>query len=59
MTDSIKSLRKVFVIQNLSLLNATTDKIAYICNKVGFSHSNYSKSEFLKILTEKAVLVSQ
>jgi hypothetical protein len=59
MTDSIKSLRKVFAIQNLSLLNATTDKIAYICNKMGFRHSNYSKTEFLKILTEKAVLVSQ
>jgi tRNA threonylcarbamoyladenosine modification (KEOPS) complex Cgi121 subunit len=59
MTDSIKYLKKVFVIQNLSLLNATTDKIAYICNKMGFRRGNYSKTEFLKILTEKAVLVSQ
>ena len=58
MTDSIKYL-KVFGIQNLSLLNATTDKIAYICNKMGFRRGNYSKTEFLKILTEKAVLVSQ
>jgi tRNA threonylcarbamoyladenosine modification (KEOPS) complex Cgi121 subunit len=59
MTDSIKYLRKVFVVQNLSLLNATADKIAYICNKMDFRRSNYSKNEFLKILTEKAVLVSQ
>lgn len=59
MADSIKYLRKVFVIQNLSLLNATTDKISYICNKMGFRRGNYSKTEFLKILTEKAVLVSQ
>lgn len=58
MTDSIKYL-KVFGIQNLSLLNATTDKIAYICNKMRFRRGNYSKTEFLKILTEKAVLVSQ
>lgn len=58
MTDSIKYL-KVFGIQNLSLLNATTDKIAYICNKMRFRRDNYSKTEFLKILTEKAVLVSQ
>lgn len=58
MTDSIKYL-KVFGIQNLSLLNGTTDKIAYICNKMGFRRGNYSKTEFLKILTEKAVLVSQ
>jgi hypothetical protein len=40
-------------------LNATTDKIVYICNKMGFRRNNYSKTEFLKILTEKAVLVSQ
>lgn len=58
MTDSIKYL-KLFGIQNLSLLNATTDKIAYICNKMRFRRGNYSKTEFLKILTEKAVLVSQ
>jgi tRNA threonylcarbamoyladenosine modification (KEOPS) complex Cgi121 subunit len=59
MTDSIKYLRKMFAKQDLALLNATTEKIAYICNKMGFSISNYSKTEFLKILTEKAALVSQ
>ena len=59
MIDSIKYLRKMFVKQNLSLLDATTDKIAYICNKMEFRRSNYNKTEFLKILTEKAVLVSQ
>jgi tRNA threonylcarbamoyladenosine modification (KEOPS) complex Cgi121 subunit len=59
MTDSIKYLRKMFAKQDLALLNATTEKIAYICNKMGFSISNYSKAEFLKILTEKAALVSQ
>jgi tRNA threonylcarbamoyladenosine modification (KEOPS) complex Cgi121 subunit len=59
MTDSIKYLRKMFAKQDLALLNATTEKIAYICNKMGFSISNYGKTEFLKILTEKAALVSQ
>lgn len=59
MTDSIKYLRKVFVTQNLSLLNATTDKISYICDKMGLRCGNHSKTEFLKFLTEKAVLVSQ
>jgi hypothetical protein len=48
----------MLVKQNLSLLNATNDKMADICNRMELRRRNYSKEEFLKILTEKAVLVS-
>ena len=58
MINSIKYLRKMFVKQNLSLLNATSDKMADMCNRMELRNSNYTKEEFLKILTEKAVLVS-
>jgi len=58
MISSIKYLRKMFVKQNLSLLNATRDKMAEICNRMELKYKNYSKEEFLKILTEKGVLVS-
>jgi tRNA threonylcarbamoyladenosine modification (KEOPS) complex Cgi121 subunit len=58
MINSIKYLRKMFVKQNLSLLNATSDKMVDICNRMDLRRCNYSKEEFLKILTEKAVLVS-
>ena len=58
MINSIKYLRKMFVKQNLSLLNATRDKMANMCDRMELRYRNYSKEEFLKILTEKAVLVS-
>ena len=57
MINSIKYLRKMFVKQNLSLLNATRDKMTDMCSRMELGCSNYSKEEFLKILSEKAVLV--
>ena len=56
--DSIKYLREMFVNQDLTLLSATRDKMAYICNRLEFRPRNYGKKEFLKILIERAVLVS-
>ena len=58
MINSIKYLRKMFVKQNLSLLKATKDKVADICDRMELRRRNYSGEEFLKILTEKAVLLS-
>jgi tRNA threonylcarbamoyladenosine modification (KEOPS) complex Cgi121 subunit len=58
MINSIKYLRKMFMKQNLSLLNATNAKMTDMCNRMELRRRNYSKEEFLKILTEKAVLVS-
>lgn len=58
MINSIKYVRKMFMKQNLSLLNATRSKMTGICRRLELRCSNYSKEEFLKILTEKAVLVS-
>jgi len=58
MINSIKYLRKMFVKQNLSLLNATRSKMTDICGRLELRCCNYSKEEFLKILSEKAVLVS-
>jgi tRNA threonylcarbamoyladenosine modification (KEOPS) complex Cgi121 subunit len=58
MINSIKYLRKIFVKQNLSLLNATRSKMIDICSRLDLRCGNYRKEEFLKILTEKAVLVS-
>ena len=57
MINSIKYLRKMFVKQNLSLLNATRDKMTDMCSRMELRCSNYSNEEFLKILSEKAVLV--
>jgi tRNA threonylcarbamoyladenosine modification (KEOPS) complex Cgi121 subunit len=57
--DSIKYLRKMFVKQNSSLLNATKEKMIDICERLEFPCSNFNTKEFLKILTEKAALVSQ
>jgi tRNA threonylcarbamoyladenosine modification (KEOPS) complex Cgi121 subunit len=56
--DSIKYLRKLFVKQNSFLLNATKEKMLDICEKLEFPCSNFNKKEFLKILTEKAAIVS-
>jgi tRNA threonylcarbamoyladenosine modification (KEOPS) complex Cgi121 subunit len=56
--DSIRYLRKMFVSQNTLLLNATREKMLYMCKRMKFKHSNFSNKEFLRILTEKAALVS-
>ena len=56
--DTIRYLRKMFVRQNTSLLNATREKMVYMCKRMKFRRSNFSNKEFLKILTEKAALVS-
>ena len=56
--DSIRYLRKIFVSQNNLLLNATREKMLYMCKRMKFKHSNFSNKEFLRILTEKAALVS-
>jgi tRNA threonylcarbamoyladenosine modification (KEOPS) complex Cgi121 subunit len=56
--NSIEYLRELYVKQDLTLLSATRDKIAYICNRLEFKRNDYGKKEFLKVLTERAVLVS-
>jgi tRNA threonylcarbamoyladenosine modification (KEOPS) complex Cgi121 subunit len=56
--DSIKYLRKMFVKQNSFLLNATKEKMLDICERLEFPCNNFNKKEFLKILTERAALVS-
>ena len=56
--NAIKYMRKMFLKQNLSLLNATREKMTDICSRMDLTRSNYNKGEFLKILTEKAALVS-
>jgi tRNA threonylcarbamoyladenosine modification (KEOPS) complex Cgi121 subunit len=56
--DSIRYLRKMFVGQNTLLLNATREKMLYMCKRMKFKHTNFSNKEFLRILTEKAALVS-
>jgi len=57
--DSIKYLRKMFVKENSFLLNATKEKMLEICERLEIPCSNFNTKEFLKILTEKAALVSQ
>jgi tRNA threonylcarbamoyladenosine modification (KEOPS) complex Cgi121 subunit len=56
--ESIKYLRKLFVKQNSFLLNATKEKMLDICERLEFPCSNFNKEEFLKILTERAAIVS-
>ena len=56
--DSLKYLTKMFVKQNSSLLNATKEKMIDICEGLEIPCDNFNKKEFLKILTEKAALVS-
>jgi tRNA threonylcarbamoyladenosine modification (KEOPS) complex Cgi121 subunit len=56
--DSIKYLRKMFVKQNSILSNATKEKMLDVCERLEFPCSNFNKKEFLKILTEKAAIVS-
>jgi len=40
-------------------LNASREKMVNICSAMQFANMNFSTKEFLKILTEKAALVSQ
>lgn len=56
---SVRYLRKTLGDQNDSLLNATREKMVNICRAMQFTNTNFSTKEFLKILTEKAALVSQ
>ena len=56
---SVRYLRKTLADQNDSLLNATREKMVNICRRMQFTNTNSSTKEFLKILTEKAALVSQ
>jgi tRNA threonylcarbamoyladenosine modification (KEOPS) complex Cgi121 subunit len=56
--DSTQYLRKIFGSQNTTLLNATREKMLHMCRRMKFRHCNFSNKEFLKILTEKAALVS-
>lgn len=58
-TDSIKYLRKMFVKQNSSLLNATKEKMIDIGERLELPRTKFNSKEFLKILTERAALVSQ
>ncbi|MDW0270198.1 MAG: hypothetical protein QN834_02180, partial [Nitrososphaeraceae archaeon] len=55
---SVRYLRKTLADQNDSLLNATREKMVNICRRMQFTNTNSSTKEFLKILTEKAALVS-
>lgn len=56
--DSLKYLSKNLLKQNNSLLSATKEKMIYICETLEFPYGNFNRTEFLKILTEKAALVS-
>ena len=55
---SIKYLRKLFVKENRSVLNARKDKMIKICEILQFPECDFTTKEFLNILTEKAALVS-
>jgi len=55
---SIKYLRKLFVKENKSVLNARKDKMIKICEILQFPECDFTTKEFLNILTEKAALVS-
>jgi tRNA threonylcarbamoyladenosine modification (KEOPS) complex Cgi121 subunit len=56
---SVRYLRKTIDNHNSSLLNASREKMVNICSAMQFANMNFSTKEFLKILTEKAALVSQ
>jgi tRNA threonylcarbamoyladenosine modification (KEOPS) complex Cgi121 subunit len=56
--DSIKYIRKIFVKQNNSLLRVTKEKMNNICERLEFPCDKFNRKEFLRILTEKATLVS-
>jgi tRNA threonylcarbamoyladenosine modification (KEOPS) complex Cgi121 subunit len=54
----LKYLRINLVAQNNSLLSASKEKMIYICERLEIPCGNFNRTEFLKILTEKAALVS-
>jgi tRNA threonylcarbamoyladenosine modification (KEOPS) complex Cgi121 subunit len=56
---SVRYLRKTLDNHNGSLLNASREKMVNICSAMQSANMNFSTHEFLKILTEKAALVSQ
>jgi tRNA threonylcarbamoyladenosine modification (KEOPS) complex Cgi121 subunit len=56
--DSIKHIRKMYVKQNICLLRVTKEKMNNICERLEFPCNKFNRKEFLKILTEKATLVS-
>ncbi|HEY6950434.1 MAG TPA: KEOPS complex subunit Cgi121 [Nitrososphaeraceae archaeon] len=56
--DSIKYLRRMFVKENKSVLNASRDKMIKMCEILQLPDCDFSPKEFLNILTEKAALVS-
>jgi len=56
--ESTKYIRKMFVKQNNSLLRVTKEKMNNICERLEFPCDKFNRKEFLRILTEKATLVS-
>lgn len=54
----LKYLRINLATQNDSLLSASKEKMIYICETLELPYSNFNRTEFLKILTEKAALIS-
>ena len=56
--DSIKYLRRMFVKEDKSVLNASKDKMIRMCELLQLQDCDFTTKEFLNILTEKAALVS-
>jgi len=56
--DSTKYIRNLFFKHNISLLKVTQAKMMCICERLKFPCNTYNRKELLKILTEKAALVS-
>lgn len=56
--DSIKYLRRMFVKEDKSVLNASKDKMIRMCELLQIQDCDFTTKEFLNILTEKAALVS-
>lgn len=56
--DSIKYLRRMFVKEDKSVLNASRDKMIKMCEILQLPDCDFSPKEFLNILVEKAALVS-
>ncbi|TLX68806.1 MAG: hypothetical protein E6L03_02540 [Thaumarchaeota archaeon] len=56
--DSTKYIRNLFFKHNRSLLKVTQAKMMCICERLKFPYNKSNRKELLKILTEKAALVS-
>ena len=56
--DSIKYLRRMFVKEDKSVLNASRAKMIKMCEILQLPDCDFTTKEFLNILTEKAALVS-